>query len=315
MKEEKIMYIEQLEYIVEVAKTGSISNAAENLHVSPAGISKSIMNLEEKLGLKIFIRSRSGTIPTEAGKQIIKIAYEIVIKLQQIEEVAKAEKAVINEDFKLSASPSLFLNVLPQTLSAFKKDHAKVKIQISEKPSPDIIEDIIENKIDIGLIASNRNRWIQMVQKNKDLQFESLLETKINVYVSKHSPLAFSESVTPEELLDQSLVIYAGGYSKSFVNDFFTKYGAMNILFESYNTEVIKKTVALGLAIYFSNDLAAKNDYYVKNGDIVPIPLADNDNNNESISFGWIRSKKNPISNSAREFIKHLKFQIANSNY
>ncbi|MFF2876532.1 LysR family transcriptional regulator [Gottfriedia sp. NPDC057991] len=47
------MHLQKLEFIVEVAKTGSISSAAKNLHVSQAGISQAIANIEEDLGLKI----------------------------------------------------------------------------------------------------------------------------------------------------------------------------------------------------------------------------------------------------------------------
>lgn len=66
------MHLEQLKYIVEVAKTRSISIAAQNLHVSQSTISKAITNLEQELSIHLFTRSRLGAQPTTEGKNIIK---------------------------------------------------------------------------------------------------------------------------------------------------------------------------------------------------------------------------------------------------
>ncbi|MBI0580043.1 LysR family transcriptional regulator [Neobacillus cucumis] len=63
------MHIEQLEYIVRVAETGSISIAAKDLHISQSGISQSITILEDELDVKLFKRNRRpGTVSTNEGK-------------------------------------------------------------------------------------------------------------------------------------------------------------------------------------------------------------------------------------------------------
>lgn len=74
------MHFEQLQYITEIGKLGSITAAAEKLHVSPPAISKSIANLEKELDIQIFKRSKTGMIPTHQGKAIIKKAFEVLSK-------------------------------------------------------------------------------------------------------------------------------------------------------------------------------------------------------------------------------------------
>ncbi len=81
------MNIEQLEYVIEVAKQGTISKAAEKLHVSHSAISQSLSSLESELGLIIFKRSRSGTICTEEGKKVLDLAYEVYYKVQELKEL------------------------------------------------------------------------------------------------------------------------------------------------------------------------------------------------------------------------------------
>lgn len=66
------MNIEQLYYLIEIADSGSITQAAKKLHISQPSISQSITKLEEKLQVTIFKRSRMGTYPTEIGETIIK---------------------------------------------------------------------------------------------------------------------------------------------------------------------------------------------------------------------------------------------------
>ncbi|MDQ0862058.1 LysR family transcriptional regulator [Bacillus sp. V2I10] len=191
------MHLEQLKYIVKVAETRSISIASQNLHVSQSTISKAITNLEEELQIKLFKRSRLGAIPTVEGKNIIKKAYEIVVKLNEIQEEVEAQTPLINGELNLSASPSLFTPILLKTLSNLKKDYPNLRIVITEKKSPNIIEDILQGKIDIGLAMIDEINW----KAHEELVFETLLEGKIMVCVSKHSLLAFSDYLTPEEVI------------------------------------------------------------------------------------------------------------------
>ncbi|MDQ0862066.1 LysR family transcriptional regulator [Bacillus sp. V2I10] len=302
------MHLEQLKYIVKVAETRSISIASQNLHVSQSTISKAITNLEEELQIKLFKRSRLGAIPTVEGKNIIKKAYEIVVKLNEIQEEVEAQTTLINGELNLSASPSLFTPILLKTLSNLKKDYPNLRIVITEKKSPNIIEDILQGKIDIGLAMIDEINW----KAHEELVFETLLEGKIMVCVSKHSPLAFSDYLTPEEVINQTVVMYDGGRWKDYISIFLNRYGPVNFLFSSNNTEVIKKAVAEGLAISFLMDIALKDDHYVKSGEIIPIPLINYDSYPRS--FGWVRSRKKHFSLAAKEFIKCLKLHISKLN-
>lgn len=299
------MHLEQLKYIVEVAKTRSISIAAQNLHVSQSTISKAITNLEQELSIHLFTRSRLGALPTAGGKNIIKKAYEIVVKLEEIQEEAQAQTSLLNGELNLSASPSLFMPILLKTLANFKKDYPNFRIVMTEKKSPNIIEDVIQGKIDIGLAMIEGIDW----NAHEELVFETLLEGKIVVCVSKHSPFAFSDYITPEELINETVVMYDGVIWKDSISIFMNRYGPMNILFASNNTEVIKKAVSEGLAISFLMDIALKDDHYVKSGEIIPIPLINFESNHRS--FGWVRSKKKHFPLAAREFLKYLKLHIS----
>jgi DNA-binding transcriptional LysR family regulator len=295
------MNIEQLEYIVEVAKTKSISIASENLRISQSGISRSISNLENELSMKLFNRSRSGTFLTDDGEKIVKIADEVISKLQQLKEEAQIKTTSINGKLKISASPSVLMTILLKVIPLFKKDYPGVKLEITEKAADEIIDDIRNNRIDIGLTLINEN-----IQNTTDIKYGTLMDGKINVCVNKNSPLTLNHNLTPKEILHHPLAMYNGINMKNFIDQFFNDHGEMNILFMSNNIETVKRAVVEGIAITCVVDLALKDDIYVKNGDIVLIPLTDC--GITTIPFGWIRLKNQYFSYLEKEFIKYLQF-------
>jgi LysR family transcriptional regulator, transcription activator of glutamate synthase operon len=299
------MNIEQLEYVVEVAKTKSISIASENLKISQSGISRSISNLENELGMKLFKRSKSGTLLTEDGEKIVKIANEIVSKLQLLKEEAQVITTSIHGKLKISSSPSV-MTLLLKVIPLFKKDYPGVKLEITEQPENEIIDDIRNNRIDIGLVYINEN-----IQNSNDLKYGTLVSGKLNVCVNKNSPLSLHHTLSPKEILDQPLAMFNGVNMKKFIEQFFNDYGEMEVLFMSNNSETVKRAVVDGIAITFIIDLALNDDIYVKNGSIVLIPLIDC--GITTIPFGWIRLNNQYFSYLEREFIKYL--QIVSTDY
>lgn len=302
------MNIEQLEYIIKVAETRSISTASESLHISQAGISMAITSLEKELGIKIFKRSRLGTIPTEEGMDIIQKAYEVMSKLEEMKDSAQAHSDTIEKELRLSSTQGLFLTVLPKSLALFKKKYPEVRIVIDEKGGQEIIHDVLQNKIDIGLLNMPKEN-----PKEDELEFCKLMEAKVVVTVGRNSPLAGKKSITPQELQDQTLVFYNGPNMKAYLDGFFAKYGELDVLFLTNNTEVIKKTVAEGLAITLSYEIGINSDPYYLSGELVPIPLTNF--HHDLMELGYVRSKKQHFSKAAKEFIKCLEVYTTTLKY
>ncbi|WP_102348829.1 LysR family transcriptional regulator [Bacillus sp. Marseille-P3661] len=298
------MNIEQFEYIVEVAKTNSVSIASENLHVSQSAISQSITKLESELGVKIFNRSRLGTYPTEEGEKVIQKAYEVLLKVQELEEETKTQKAKLTGDLKVSIIPNMMM-LMFNTLFAFKKDHPHVNIEIIEKGSGEVLEDIKQNKIDIGLLTTTE----KFLKENDQFNFEKLITGTTKIFVGKDHPLAKRKTVKPEELLSYSLVLFKSKHVKQVVDNISAQYGPANILFTTDSNDVIKKATIDCLGIGIGTNHTIKFDPHVINGDIVLLDLI-NFNQLEDIYFGWIRNKGQVLGPAAKEFITQLKKQI-----
>lgn len=177
-------------------------------------------------------------------------------------------------------------------------------MEVSDKSGSAVIEDVRQHKTDIGLITYSSDLNINM----EGIAFEALIEGKQKVYVSKHSPLAILGTITPHDILDQTLVTYKGEFMQYFVQEFFHKYKPLKILFTSNNMDGVLQAVNENLAITFAPDFVMKNYPLIINGDIVPIDLVYHPTVN--ISLGLVRSENKHLSTFANKYIHYLKSEI-----
>ncbi|UPM55446.1 LysR family transcriptional regulator [Gottfriedia acidiceleris] len=291
------MNIEQIQYVVEVAKTKSITTASNNLHVTQSAISQAISNLESELKIKLFTRSRHGAIPTSEGQNIILKMLDVVSKLDEIKEEANSQIDVIVGELSIASIP-IGMDILINTVSKFKKDYPNVQFQISEKGSGDILNDISAKKVDIGLIGLNND----LLKKNSGLIFTKIFEGRIVVFVGKNSPLSSFKKVSAKELLKYPFVLYNEDYVHEFVNHFNHSIGKIDVWFKTNNTRALVRALKNDLAISAGYDLSFLGLTNDENHDLAILEIEDFVQ--ESKTVGWIQTENKSNSLITKEFIK-----------
>ncbi len=201
-------------------KPSSISKAAQNLHVTISAVSQSISSLEEEWGVAVLKRQRTGAVPTAEGAVIIKKAAELLQKYEELKEAAQGYSELVQGRLRIATIPGPML-LLEQAVLDFKRKYPQVKIEIVEQGSQDIIDDVLNDKTDLGFIILYKNWLIEHL----GLDYDPLLKVKMVAATSIHSPLAFQKTITPEELKRQNVVLYNDDYVKWFMDDFQKKYG------------------------------------------------------------------------------------------
>ncbi|MCL4442135.1 MAG: LysR family transcriptional regulator [Firmicutes bacterium] len=299
------MRIDQFIYLTLIDKLGSISLAAEHLHISQPTISQAISALEKDLGIKLFYRSRLGTIPTEDGKIIIKKAKELLNKIEEMKEVAHSEHALLSGRLSIATIPTIAMTIFPKILVTFKNRFPGVNVDIFEAGSLEIEKNILNGQFDIGFISI---RNIEEIKDKEDLFFEEVINSKIMACVGQKSPLSPKKSITFKEIVQHPILMYNPQYKLySYLIKQLNNYGEPNILLTSNNTESAKRILAEGIGIGFCNNLSIINDPYFQTQRLIPIPISDEDT---SLITGWIRLKSNHFPPAAKEFIKMLKSYI-----
>lgn len=296
------MRIDQLQYLISVYETGSFSLAAKKEYITQPTISQAINNLELELGVKIFHRTRQGAKLTSDGEIVIKKAIVILTNFGELMEELELRSSSITGTLKLAIVPSICSTILPKTLEIYKNKYPLVDIEVFEKGSFEITNDILTGNADIGIIGFQD---AQNVHHN--LVTENLLSTSIKVCVGKRFELNELSEIALEEIVQHPIVMFKSGYNMNhMVHNLLSDYGEPNVLFSSGNTEVAKKVIADGIGIGFFTDLSLRDDPYVLNGSIIPLDIQGY---NVESNYASIQPKNKHISLAGEEFIKELKLQ------
>ncbi|MGX9134199.1 LysR family transcriptional regulator [Rummeliibacillus sp. JY-2-4R] len=278
------MNFEQLEYIKAIVENKSMSIASQKVHVTQSAISQSIAMIETELGVQLFKRTRNGTIPTEDGLWIIPKLMEILRKSNELKMEIQSKTATFSGKVKIATIPGIFMTLLPEALANFKNDFPLVHYEISEMENNQVLKAIEQKKADVGFIT--------LTPESKPLEnhltYHPLnIESQFHLLVPAKSVQAIHSEIQLKDVLDESFILYGEHFYSKLMRGFEEKVGKINIIFQSYNPEVIKKSVAAGLGVSIVSKMMIEDDPYIESGRIKAIPLIGCPFN-FSLSFGAI---------------------------
>lgn len=192
------MTFQQLQYLLEVSRTGSISGAAKNLFLAQSSVSASISNLEEELGFPIFIRSKKGVIPTVQGAEVLEQAAQICenYRLMTCPEEKKKKQ------FRISAPA---MEVLDEVFSDFIcrfGTSGDASFRSDSFSTVDAIQKLSSFELDVALLLNHKARFlgVETLLKDKELSHEVIGEVPVVIQVGIGHPLYEKETVEPEDL-------------------------------------------------------------------------------------------------------------------
>lgn len=176
------MTFQQLRYLLEVQRTGSISRAADNLYVSRPSVSFCINSLEEEIGYPIFLRTRQGLVPSRQGKQFLEYAEQIFNTYRLMNNIT-AEKSV--RTINISSFPYLPITVASKKLLEEYKDDHTVSFSFNVHNYTEIIEGLAHAKLDLALFArfASSQGKIEQMMAQKGLRWKILGTIQTAVYI------------------------------------------------------------------------------------------------------------------------------------
>ncbi|GAA3400759.1 LysR family transcriptional regulator [Paenibacillus hodogayensis] len=293
------MNIEQLAYIVEVAQTQSLAEAAKTLNVSQSALSQAISRLEAELQIKLFYRDRTGARTTREGDIIVEKAQLALQAIQGIKEEAHNLLHHTADLLQISMIPGL-TGPLMETYLDFKRTHSSLKIEVTEQGSKDIIDSIREGRLDTGFIAIYK-RNIGLID---GLHFTPVLEGRLMVFAPKELPLRDeSQRLSIDLLKQQRFVLYKDEYVQAFMTDFQRLHGPVELFLQTTNMQVISRSVMELNAVTIGHDVSAMFDTQDDAAYLQAIPI---DFVDAGFRFGWVRLSGNKLSQEAERFILQL---------
>ena len=211
-----VMTLQQLKYLVTVAECKSITVAAERLFISQPSLSNSIHNLEQEMGITVFVRSNKGVAVTREGEELLSFARNLLEQAEIMEDrFCKGE----NRKPKLCVSCqhySFAVNAFVEVVNRYDAD--EYNFILRETQTGEIIEDVASNKSEVGILylSKNNEEVLRKLFKKNDLVFEEIFEASPHVFIGKNHPLAKKDKVTLDELKPYPYLVYEQGENNSF---------------------------------------------------------------------------------------------------
>ena len=147
------MTLQELKYLVALAEHGHFGKAAESCFITQSTLSTQIKKLEDFLGVTLFDRSLKRVTPTPIGKEILQAGRNIVEEADRIRELSKHAQDPMSRTIHLGVIPTLGPYYLPHALTLVHKKHPGLRMLLREEMTPQILEHLLDGKLDAGLLA------------------------------------------------------------------------------------------------------------------------------------------------------------------
>ena len=196
------MNISHLKYALEVAKTGSINKAADNLYMNQPNLSRAIKELEETLGFKIFERTSRGMRVTESGEAFLERAKKILEDISELEEDYSpniAEKI----RFSISVPRASYISKAFVEFSKRLNKEKPTELFYKETNPMRTIDKLLKNEYKLGIVryAEMYDRNFKSMLEEKGFAYEMLTEFKYVILMGKEHPLASKEPLNACDLV------------------------------------------------------------------------------------------------------------------
>lgn len=297
----KILTLQQLRYVTMVAKTGTITEAANKLYISQPSLTSAIHELENEMNIVIFRRTNKGVSVTKEGEDFLGYARQ-VLELAAILEDKYKKNSGGKKQFCVSTQHYSFaVNAFVDLIKKYGQD--EYDFSIRETQTYEIIEDVAKMRSELGILFLNdfNETVINKILKSHELEFTQLFVAKPHVFISRKHPLADKKIITNSELELYPYLSFEQGEHNSF---YFSE--------EIFSASERKKNIRVRDRATLFNLLIGLNGYTVCSGvidkklngkDIIAVPLADEGD----MRIGYIMHKKGMLSRLGETYLESLK--------
>lgn len=192
--------LRHLRYFVTVAEEQNFARAAERLHMTQPPLSQQIMQLEEILGVVLFVRGKRPLRLTAAGEELLPEAHRLLRGAEAFQEnaaqMARGSRGALTLGFVMGALPDL----LPTLLEAYRAEHPDVQVHLREMVSPQQCQALQDGSIDVGVMRP--------VGDSLAIRTFELLNEDILVALPARHPLAGRSPLDAETLCREPLVSF-----------------------------------------------------------------------------------------------------------
>lgn len=248
-----------LRYFLAVAREGSITKAANRLHVTQPTLSRQIQDLEERLGVKLLVRSSHSVSLTQEGILLRRRSEEILDLCAKTESELKKSGNELAGDVYIGGGETIAFKFVSDVIAMVHKEHPKIKFHIFSGNAEDVTYRLDRGLCDFGIL-------LEPADINKYDYLELPSEDRWGLFMPRSSPLAQKSAISREDVLNLPLILSKQAIeaqdNNTFVNWFGEDFKKLRIVADYnllYNAALMVKS-GLGYVISVDNIVDAKHD-------------------------------------------------------
>ena len=298
------MTLQQLRYIVAVAETGTITEAADKLFISQPSLTNAIRELEKEMKILIFHRTKKGIRLSKEGEDFLGYARQVLEQAAILEDKYKGRDGGKKQFCVSTQHYSFAVNAFVDLIKEYGQD--EYDFSLRETQTYEIIEDVAHMKSEIGILFLNdfNEAVLSKILKSHDLKFHLLFVATPHVFISRNHPFADRSILTNEQLAPYPYLSFEQGEYNSF---YFSE--------EIFSVSERKKQIRVRDRATLFNLLIGLNGYTVCSGvideqlngkDIIAVPLAEESH----MRIGYITHQKGSISRLGTTYLEALKHYV-----
>lgn len=240
------MNFQQLRIIRETLRQDfNLTEVASALHTSQSGVSKHIKDLEDELGVELYVRKGKRLLGlTEPGRQMVKIVERMLLDANNIKNLADQYSQQDTGQLTVATTHTQARYMLPKVITQFKKQFPKVHLKLHQGSPKEIAKMLLEGEADIGLAT-------ETLSEMEDLVTFGLYHWHHAVVVPNDHPLTGITRLSMESIAEFPIITYHEGFTgRARIEQTFKNAGvAPDIVMSALDSDVIKSYVELGLGI------------------------------------------------------------------
>ena len=300
------MTLQQITYILEIARCSSINQAAQNLYTHQSNISNSLKQLEQELNITIFLRTTKGVEVTKEGKEFLCYAESLINQKNFIENIYSCDR---NKNkplyFTVSSMRSFFIT------QPFVKNYEdildkSIYFRFKKQSVYHVLDDVATGESDLGIIFTSckTEKYILKYLNTKKLSLTPLGKSKLHVVVRQGHPILKTRDLSQIHKYPYITREEKQGFNKIFEEET----GLLSPLFKKMPSQIIStddsmtgmNIIAQTDSFYISSSQWKNSEYYK----FESIPLDGEEN---ILSVYYVLPKNKILSPYAEKFLHSIK--------
>ncbi|WP_127541271.1 LysR family transcriptional regulator [Paenibacillus illinoisensis] len=291
------MELRQLKYFLAVSDTLHYGKAADLLHISEQPLSFQIKKLESELGFKLFERTTRSVALTPAGELLKKKTLEglrILDKgVEQAGKIARGETGKLH----IGYNSMTLHNILPHLVSEYRNRYSDVEIILSEQNSPELEYNLINEEIDLGIVALYGGAM------SEELKYETIFSDPAFIAFPKNHYMKDKKFINLSDLAEEAFLVYsrevrARSYDYLIAHCHAAKF-TPNIIQEAETDMALLGLVATGLGVAL-----VPGSFRHLLTDVIDYRMINEPKINIDVAIVWKATKYSPMLRNFRDIAK-----------